>query len=197
MRSRVLYEPHYSVTGLDAPETMNFIRECYPQVKWVYPKQAFFKAFETNGYPQRDKRWCCRVLKEGVRGGIIIQGIRWQESPGKRGKRRVFEVCHQDKLTFFLNPIIDWTDKEVWEYIHKYDLPYCSLYDEGFKRLGCILCPMGTAKQAQIQIKRFPKQAEAWHRAFLRKFDEATWQHWLTRKGQPKVNDAQCVMFDN
>jgi len=79
-----------------------------------------------------------------------------------------------------------------------------------FSRLGCVLCPMGTAKQGQLQIERWPKLVEAWHRAFYRFYElgwdsvlsrwdnpEDMWLHWLSRKGEPKVNDAQCIMFDN
>lgn len=201
--AQIPYRSYYSITGLDAPELVQFIREYYPQIGWHRPKKSFWKMFETNGYPTRQHRWCCKLLKETVRGGIIIQGVRWQESP-QRKKRRYFEACTKDNLTYFLNPIIDWTNSEVWEYIRTNNLPYCKLYDEKlpngkpkFKRLGCVLCPMGTPKQAQIQIERFPKIAEAWHRAFLRKFDEATWKYWLSRKGEPKVNTAQCIMFDN
>jgi len=201
--SGIPYKSHYAVTGLDAPELVQFIRNYHPDVEWCKPERSFWRWFETQGYPTRQRRWCCRLLKEINRGGIIIQGVRWQESP-QRKARRYFEACTKDDMTWFLNPIIDWTDKEVWEYIHMNNLPYCSLYDELgadgkplFKRLGCVLCPMGTEKQGRVQIKRFPKLAEAWHRAFLRKFDEATWRYWLSRKGEPKVNDAQCIMFDN
>ena len=201
--SGIPYKSHYSLSGIDPPELVQFLREYYPQVEWHRPGKSIWKMFETQGYPTRLTRWCCRLIKETVRGGIIIQGVRWQESP-QRKSRRYFEACTKDDVTFFLNPIIDWTDKEVWEYIHANKLPYCSLYDEKlpngkpkFKRLGCVLCPMGTAKQGELQIERFPKIAEAWHRAFLRKFDESTWRYWLTRKGEVTVNDAQCIMFDN
>ncbi len=216
-KAGIPYKPYYSSTGIDPPELVYFIREHYPNMEIKHPTMSIFKALgTTNGFPTRQNRWCCGLLKEQVRGGIIITGIRWQESPGKRGNRRMFEACTKDKVTYFLNPIIDWTHKEVWEYIHSNNIPYCSLYDEVgedgkllFKRLGCVLCPMGTAKQAQIQIKRFPKLTEAWHRAFYRFYDlgwdsvkrwnnaEEMWQWWLSRKGEPKVNEAQCIMFDN
>jgi len=202
-KAGIPYKAHYSMPGIDPPEVVYNIRRNYPNVEIIRPAKSIWRMFETQGYPTRTHRWCCRLIKERVRGGIIIQGIRWQESP-QRQNRRYFEACTKDDLTFFLNPIIDWTEKEVWEYIHDNNLLYPSLYDEKlpngkqkFKRLGCVLCPMGTEKQGQIQIERFPKIAEAWHRAFLKKFDEATWQWWLSRKGEPKVNEAQCIMFDN
>ena len=68
---------------------------------------------------------------------------------------------------------------------------------------------MATPKQTQMELKRFPKQAEAWKRACYRYYEkggdgvqrwdsaEDFWQWWLSRKGEPKVNEAQCIMFDN
>lgn len=46
-----------------------------------------------------------------------------------------------------INPIIDWEEDDVWEFIKAYDVPYCTLYDKGYKRLGCIGCPMSTNKK--------------------------------------------------
>ena len=65
-----------------------------------------------------------------------------------------------------VNPIIDWSDDEVWEFIHEYNVPYCGLYDEGFKRLGCIGCPMGSVKQRRFEFERYPKYKNLYLLAF-------------------------------
>lgn len=67
-----------------------------------------------------------------------------------------------------LNPIIDWTTDEVWEFLHKYNVPYCCLYDQGFKRLGCIGCPMGTSKNREEWFRRWPTYKQAYIHAFDR-----------------------------
>ena len=67
-----------------------------------------------------------------------------------------------------LNPIIDWTTDEVWEFIREYDVPYCKLYDEGWKRLGCVGCPMGTVAHRLMEFERWPKYKQAYIRAFDR-----------------------------
>lgn len=41
------------------------------------------------------------------------------------------------------NPIIFWNEEDIWEYIHRYKLPYCSVYDKGLKRTGCMFCLYG------------------------------------------------------
>lgn len=57
-------------------------------------------------------------------------------------ERRTVEMCYRTKKTL-VNPIIDWTDDDVWEFIRGEGIPYCGLYDEGCKRLGCVGCPLG------------------------------------------------------
>ena len=69
-----------------------------------------------------------------------------------------------DGTRTFLHPIIDWSDADVWEFIRTNNIPYCSLYDEGFKRLGCILCPMEA--HPEKHIARWPKIAAQYIRMF-------------------------------
>lgn len=74
-------------------------------------------------------------------------------------------MCYRTHTTM-INPIIDWTDEEVWEFIREYKIAYCCLYDEGFKRLGCIGCPMGSVKQRQYEFERYPKYKNLYLLAF-------------------------------
>ena len=82
-----------------------------------------------------------------------------------RENARIVEMCYKDHTTL-VNPIIDWTTAEVWEFIREYNLPYCSLYDEGFKRLGCIGCPMGSTQQREYEFERWPKYKDLYLKAF-------------------------------
>lgn len=79
--------------------------------------------------------------------------------------RRMVEQCYKRNKTT-LNPIIDWTDSDVWEFIRGYDIPYCCLYDEGFKRLGCIGCPLGGKRSMEREFARYPKYKDLYILAF-------------------------------
>lgn len=79
--------------------------------------------------------------------------------------RRAVEVCFRTHKTL-VNPIIDWSDDEVWEFIHKYNVPYCELYDKGAKRIGCIGCPMGGSKGMKREFAMYPKYKEQYIRCF-------------------------------
>ena len=67
-----------------------------------------------------------------------------------------------------LNPIVDWSTSDVWEFIKNYNIPYCQLYDEGYTRLGCIGCPMQGARGMKIDFERWTKYKESYIRAFDR-----------------------------
>lgn len=54
----------------------------------------------------------------------------------------------------------------MWEFISDYKVPYCKLYDNGFKRVGCIGCPMSTRKKKELEL--YPKYKQAYIRALDR-----------------------------
>ena len=79
--------------------------------------------------------------------------------------RRMVEQCYRRHKTT-VNPIIDWSDSDVWEFIKAERIPYCELYNEGFHRLGCIGCPLAQRKGRERDFLRWPKYKDAYMRAF-------------------------------
>lgn len=79
--------------------------------------------------------------------------------------RRLVEQCYKRHKTN-VNPIIEWTGTEVWEFIKANGIPYCSLYNEGFTRLGCIGCPIAKRHGREREFARWPKYKEAYLKAF-------------------------------
>lgn len=175
-------EWHYNVTTIDPPEVHRFIRRKHPDVIWRYPDEHFFKLLaEKRGYPLRTTRWCCEAFKEndgrdmmgdgsGV-GLFKLMGIRAAESPRRAAKWKTltrWTPRGNSLVSWCVNPILRWTDADVWQFIRDRELPYCELYDEGHKRLGCIGCPMGGADQVRRDFARWPAYERAWRRAFHR-----------------------------
>ena len=157
-RAGVRYESHFSQTTIDPPEVVRFIREYYPDVIWDRPKRTMFKIIEEEKVlPTRTMRFCCRELKEmgNKEGGITVTGVRWEESPRRR-TRQPYEKSKYLRNVWFVHPIIEWSSKDVWNYIRRYKLPYCSLYDEGYNRIGCIMCPLQGEKGMRRDAARFP-----------------------------------------
>ncbi len=165
-KAGVKYDAHYSVTTIDPPELIRFMRHFHPDVIWERPEKAFLTRLVEKGFPRRQGRWCCEEYKErGGSGRLVITGIRAAESV-QRGKRRMVENCYKDHTKHYLHPIIDWTEEDIWRYIRTNNIPYCELYDEGFKRIGCLFCPMLYYKRRQAEVRRYPRYAEAFRRAF-------------------------------
>ena len=68
--------------------------------------------------------------------------------------------------TILVNVIYDWSDAEIWEYIRNNNIEYNELYDMGYKRVGCILCPLASKREKQRDILTFPAYKERYIKAF-------------------------------
>ena len=174
----VKYDAHYQVSTIDAPETVYFIRDNYPDVKFENPEKPFLQMLLPNGYPSRVSRWCCRLYKEvGGENRVVLTGVRWAESVKRKGRKMV-ESCFRTHKRY-VRPIIDWSDDEVWAFIKQNKLKYNVMYDEGFKRVGCLFCPLASPKFRALQARRYPKFVEAFKRSFIRLYEDRV------KKGKP------------
>lgn len=111
------------------------------------------------------------------------------DDPDNPAHEEMARVC-PTKGKHILNPIIDWEDDDVWEFIHTYNIPYCILYDQGHTRLGCIGCPL--SGNAAEELERWPTYKRAYLKAFdkmLKRYDRTTtWKtaqdvlNWMLRR---------------
>lgn len=177
----VKFAPWYNNTTIDPPELVWFIKRHHAEVRWNNQgKNLLTRVTEVKGPPTRLQRWCCDEYKEqGGNGCLKVIGVRIAES-ARRAKLWKEFLPKRNKGSI-LCPICYWTDEDVWAFIRSRNLPYCELYDQGFKRLGCIGCPMaGPAGQAK-EFERWPKYEEMWRRSVFRFWDN--WHGVPTRKG--------------
>jgi len=210
-RSGVKYDAHFNLTTVDPPELLAFIREHHADVEVHRPKESMWQLIVRKGMPPTQiARYCCEKLKETAgQGRFVATGIRWAEST-RRSKRGMVDQCTKNAhRKTYLHPIIDWSDTDVWEYIHATPLPYCRLYDEGHTRIGCIMCPMATEAKRMADATHWPKYADAYRRAFGRMLKrnqeigrETMWtnaedvMHWWIHN-PPKGDPDQCMMFED
>lgn len=170
------YKAIYSPPSVDPPELINYIRKYHKDVYWQpYLKDKQGKEITMWTLipkklmpPTRMVRYCCDVMKErtGEEGDTVLLGVRWAES-GKRSKQSMVNFW---KKKIVIKPIIDWTDEEIWEYIRKYNLPYCELYNQGWDRLGCIGCPLSSNQKNELEL--YPKYRDNYVRAFSKMINE-------------------------
>lgn len=153
---------HYafmSYTGIDPPELIKFVREHYPDVKLLYPAYSFWEGIRRKSPPLRVARWCCDVLKKNPSKKIKlkhrIMGLRAEESR-KRAERPRVEYYPSSRQWIY-KPLFYWLEWHVWEFIESHQLAYPSLYDEGFDRLGCVVCPFLSQRKFREHQARWTK----------------------------------------
>lgn len=84
-----------------------------------------------------------------------------------RDQNDFLQQCYRDR-SVTVNPIVDWTDKDVWEFLHFYGCESNPLYQCGEIRIGCIGCPLSGPRQQKADFKRYPKYALNYIKAFDR-----------------------------
>ena len=212
----VKFDAHYSVTSVDPPQLVRFIKKQYPDVSLDIPHDdngnpiTMWNLIARKTVPPTRKiRYCCAELKEtNGKGRVTVTGVRWAESPRRkrlhgvvdittkskkiindaldnvdgaslndRGglilnddndeARRMVENCYRTRKTL-VNPILDWTDEDVWEFLNDVvKVPHCELYDPPYnlKRIGCIGCPM-SGTHMKDEFAMWPKYRDMYIRAF-------------------------------
>jgi phosphoadenosine phosphosulfate reductase len=190
---------HYHMTTIDPPELLREMRRNHPDVIWDRPRHGnFFHRLATKkGLPTRRNRWCCDEYKEilGPKGCTKIMGVRVAES---RARKQRYTSCTMKATAQRLNvyPIRLWEDADVWTYIRDRKLAYCSLYDEGFTRLGCVGCPMAGNKR-RAEFDRWPGFEKAWKLASKRYFEMRQQQQPTQKDGREWFGTALFSTWEN
>ena len=67
-----------------------------------------------------------------------ISGIRREQAPTRSAASKLQR--DERRCIWKLNPLVDWTEQDIWRYIYAHDLPYNSLHDQGYASIGCAPC---------------------------------------------------------
>jgi phosphoadenosine phosphosulfate reductase len=175
------YSPSISIFSLDTgrfnPETHDLlakVQESYGRrvaINVFYPQaEAIQHYVENNGinafYTSVElRKACCGIrkvepLKRALAGkSAWITGMRRQQAV-TRTDMPVEEYDADHGLTKF-NPLADWTEKEVWQYIRDNDVPYNALHDKHYPSIGCAPCTRAIAVGEDIRAGRWWWEDEA------------------------------------
>lgn len=170
---RVIEEKGYPVIGKEMSHWIDLAQRGYPSgikqmsldtryggKKYQYLVDAPFKI----------SRDCCDILKKKPAkryhqdtgrcpylGMHADEGALRKESFNMKGENQIDATIPKS------SPLMIWTDDDIWSYIHRFNLPYASVYDMGYKRTGCIFCMYGITMDRNRFIKlktTHPKQWE-------------------------------------
>jgi phosphoadenosine phosphosulfate reductase len=126
-------------TGVLFPETL---------ATWKDFEDRFGLKVEVFDATSPDQPWtvtrCCGeakvdALERALEGAEAwITGIRREQA----STRAVAAKLERDDARglWKVNPLADWTEKDLWRYIHRHDLPYNPLHDQGYASIGCAPC---------------------------------------------------------
>ena len=179
----------YSVTTIDPPELIYYIRDHHRDAIWNRQPTFMLQYMvdKGKGLPTRLARWCCEKYKENTgTGHVTVIGVRAEESVRRKAIWKQVNATRRGGI--ILAPIVYWTDADVWQYIQENRLPYCRLYDEGFSRIGCIGCPLAGAASQKREFDRWPRFEKLWWQ-FTLKF----WDKW---HGVPKRDGGRRFFED-
>ena len=133
-----------------------------------------------------------------VEKSAIQQGVDFHKTP-KGGivlnndndeSRRFVEHCYRTTSTM-VNPIGDWSNSDVWEFLNYYGCDSNPLYRKGFCRVGCVGCPLGGFKSMKREFALYPKYKEQ----YIRTFDKMIQRR--IEKGLPPVwnSGEECFVW--
>jgi phosphoadenosine phosphosulfate reductase len=153
-------------TGIEFPETIETAAKVSEtlglDMMEISAGTAFWDALKIFGPPARDYRWCCKVvkfaplakaLKPLVKTRLVtITGQRAFESTQRAKAGRLSPSATTGRKDLLAAPIQEWTSLEVYAYIWREKLPLNPIYEMGYERVGCYLCP--TSRMAEIELAR-------------------------------------------
>lgn len=124
-------------------------------VESLYQKQGingFYESIE-------NRKECCFVrkiapLKRALNGvDVWITGLRAEQS-STRELMQLFEWDESNRV-IKLNPLILWSESDVWNYIRENGVPYNTLHDKGYPSIGCAPCTRAVEAGADIRSGRW------------------------------------------
>jgi phosphoadenosine phosphosulfate reductase len=128
-------------TGVLFPETL---------ATWKRFEDRFGLTFEVLDATSPGEPWtavrCCSEAKvdalERALSGVDawITGIRREQAPTRAASPKL--ECDQKRGIWKVNPLADWSEKDLWSYIFEHDLPYNPLHDQGYASIGCAPCTL-------------------------------------------------------
>jgi len=180
--SLIKEETVFSNTSNESHQTYYYVKENYPDVKIVNPKEGFYPYVKRTGLvPSKIVRACCNLLKERpILNGldkcskrIIFLGMRNAESVRRAGYNMEWRNKQWSKRDWFgVLPIINWEDKDVLLYLLWRKIPFNHLYKVGYGRVGCVCCSYRSQYELLLNKRFLPFYHDRWQNTLERDFLE-------------------------
>jgi phosphoadenosine phosphosulfate reductase len=157
-------------------EVIEQIREKYQvNIKVYFPNTASVEKMENEHGPNLFyksidfRKLCCNIRKIELLTRALadldawICGLRREQAVTRTAINKV-EIDHAHNGIIKINPLADWTEQEVWDYIKKNEVPYNQLHDKGYPSIGCAPCTRAILPGEEVRAGRWwwetPEQKE-------------------------------------
>lgn len=178
----------FADSGLEFRETCRNVEEVSAryglEVARATADGDFWNEFERQGPPAVNHRWCCRCCKLAPVERLIR--TRWGECLSFVGQRRFESLKRMRQARVWRGreipgqlaaaPLKEWSSLQVWLYLFRERAPYNELYERGFDRVGCYICPSSDLAVMERIRKSHPDLWGAWISRL---------ESWRERQGLP------------
>lgn len=143
-RTNARYKINIGIYFPDREQVENMVRE-----KGV---NLFYESIE-------NRKQCCHIrkivpLRRALNGlDAWISGLRRSQSVTRKDIRLV--EWDEGNGLIKVNPLVDWTEEQVWDYIHEHNIPYNKLHDQGFPSIGCQPCTRAVEPGEDVRAGRW------------------------------------------
>ena len=118
-----------------------------------------------SGSSEQFEEWQEKKIQKIKRAMLKKEGKHLGEDYFSIDKEREIR-CVGGKDSIIVNPMLKWSERDVWYFLDSVAcVPHCELYDRGYRRIGCILCPMSSYKQKIREMHDYPHVKRGWIRA--------------------------------
>ena len=125
------------------------------EVEHLYQMQGIYGFRES----VENRKMCCHVrkmepLRRALKGyDVWITGLRRAQSP----TRETMQLIEWDEVNGLikLNPLIEWSEEKVWDYIKQQKVPYNALHTQGYPSIGCAPCTRAVREGEDIRAGRW------------------------------------------
>ncbi|MEN6554201.1 MAG: phosphoadenosine phosphosulfate reductase family protein [Methanobacterium sp.] len=131
-------------------------------IEFVQPDNDFFEFCRRLSPPSKRLKWCCKVIKLSFMMKYAMANNKLYHITGLRASESNRRASYTDIVTdpflfanpryrfHQVNPVLSWSDQEIWDYIQDHNLPPNPLYSMGSERVGCWCCPLATKSEWEL-----------------------------------------------
>ena len=164
-RSGCVAKYYYLETTLESDMMANFIKDKHPEVEWIHPEKSVCDLIrEYKMMPTLYNRFCCKHIRRGVDSRLTDEQqctvLGKRQSDIMLDRKSLDPVLVKENGHKVINPLYNWSDADIWEYINENNIELPGTYAIYGKSFNCALCIMYYVETKKQLVEAHPEIAE-------------------------------------